>query len=226
MAHDVDIVFFQQADAGLQDDVGIVNIGIDAAADNLYLLEYPVPRRQDAKAIGREMRYQRAWEILAQNGGDMLEAMVAGSQTMQGIVEAEVREVEISRAVFRQTALRAFPPGHLQGSLEEQAHPQQPHQRVILGAAALQFTADDLQQPGLGPIFQGNDTGRTFGPTEVVIPRAEAEDHEFRTVWFRHMGDGIIVLAIDHALEPPSCKSVKFRFIHTVINLQHPFIDE
>ena len=119
-----------------------------------------------------------------------------------------------------------FPPGYLQGFLEEQAHPHQPRQRVVLGTAAPQFTADELQQPCLGPIFQRNDAGRTFGPAEMVIPRAEAEGHELRIVRFRHVGDRIIVLTIDHAPEPPSRKAVKLRFIHTMINLQHPFIDE
>ena len=156
----------------------------------------------------------------------MLEAMVAGSQAMKGIVEVEIGEIEINRAVHRQTALGAFPPGHLQGSLKEQTHPQQPRQRVVQGTAALQFTADNLQKPGLRPIIQRNDTSRPFSPSEMVIPRTEAEGHEHGVVRFRHMGDRIIVLAINHAPEASSRKAVKFRFIHTMINLQHPFIDE
>ena len=39
MAHDINVVFFQQADASLQDDVGIIDIGIDAAANDFYSLE-------------------------------------------------------------------------------------------------------------------------------------------------------------------------------------------
>ena len=39
MAHDINVVFFQQADASLQDNVGIIDIGIDAAANDFYSLE-------------------------------------------------------------------------------------------------------------------------------------------------------------------------------------------
>ena len=72
MAHDVDIVFFQQADAGLQDDVGIIDVRIDAAADDFYLLEYIFPHGQDAKAIGRKVGNEGAREILTQQCGNAL----------------------------------------------------------------------------------------------------------------------------------------------------------
>lgn len=82
MAHDMDIVLFEQADAGLQDDIGIIDIRVDTAADDFYLLEYIFPLRQDAKTIGRKMGNEVSREILAQQLGNALEVMVAGSQSV------------------------------------------------------------------------------------------------------------------------------------------------
>ncbi len=60
----------------------------------------------------------------------------------------------------------------------------------------------------------------------MLITRAEPESHKTSLVRAGHMGDRIIVLGIDHALQPLPGKAVKIRFISTMINLQHPFIDK
>ena len=101
MAHDMDIVVFQQADASLQDDIGIIDIPIDAAADDLDGLEQVFFLRcQYTKPIGRKMRNQGIGERLPQHRGDVFEAMVAGSYAVEGVVQAEMSQVEINRTVF------------------------------------------------------------------------------------------------------------------------------
>ena len=57
---------FQEADAGFQADIGIMDIRVDFAADDFNIREQILPRRQHGKAICRHAGHQGRREMLTQ----------------------------------------------------------------------------------------------------------------------------------------------------------------
>ncbi len=85
--------------AGLQCDAEIVDHFIDFAADGFHLLDDAVTRRNEGKIIGIQVGDDGVPKMRAQYFRHLPEQLVALLNAVIGVVQFEVREVEIDRAV-------------------------------------------------------------------------------------------------------------------------------
>lgn len=97
---------------------------------------------------------------------------------MNRIVQSEIRQIKIGRAIHGQPAFGLFHLCQLKDSFKKAVHRQRIGQRIYPADAALHFIADELHQPDLFPI-QGDDFGRPFYLLNPVIKRPEAERDAF-----------------------------------------------
>ena len=99
----------EKADARLQRDVGVADIGLHALAGLVDVRLHIGLLRQDREVVRTEVEDRTLREHILQDALDVLQAEVALPEAMRGVVEVEIRDIEKDRTGFEQVVLPPLP---------------------------------------------------------------------------------------------------------------------
>ncbi len=125
-------IALEDADAGFELDVRVVDEERDLLARVLDALLCIFCISEDGEVVGGEMREELAREGFAQDFRDMAQAGVSSLDAVRRVVEAEVREVEIDGAVVRERAVGDAELRFLRDAAEERVHAHELRDLVAL----------------------------------------------------------------------------------------------
>ena len=155
------IVRVAEEDAGLQCDAEIVDHFIDFAADGFYLLDDAVTRRNEGKIIGIQVSDDGVREMRAQYVRHLPEQFVALLNAVIGVVQFEVREVEIDRTVQSADPVDLFHLDVFIDTLVERSTPKEPCDIFRLTGRAAVLALHDIDGPDVPePLLRRADQER------------------------------------------------------------------
>ena len=99
----------EEADARLQRDVWVADIGLHALAGLVDARLHIGLLRQDREVVRTEVDDRTLREHILQDALDVLQAEVALPEAMRGVVEMEIRDIKENRAGIEQTVLPPLP---------------------------------------------------------------------------------------------------------------------
>ena len=99
----------EEADARLQRDVWVADIGLHALAGLVDARLHIGLLRQDREVVRAEVDDRTLREHILQDALDVLQAEVALPEAMRGVVEMEIRDIKENRAGLEQTVLPPLP---------------------------------------------------------------------------------------------------------------------
>ena len=169
-------------DARLHRDVGHADLVVDSLADLLELYFEAVARHEEREIIAREARDVRGRERAFQKLSDLAQHAVALVDAVQLIVDLEIRQVQVNRAVahLESVWLRSLAQSvrFLLYALVESVHVQEACDGVEVTVGHTAFLVDEVQHPDLAERRAVHLVERPLDVAVVARLRVAAERQE------------------------------------------------